>query len=77
MRKRGTTLLAVVGALATWIAIPSHARQPRNTFCGSVVFLGYTNDNSGTQLATFAITNASDVAVARADELFEQFHLRT
>jgi hypothetical protein len=72
MRKPGTTLLssalmlAVIGALVTWVGTSSHADRSSEAPYGSVVFLGYTNGNSGSQLATFAITNASDVAVARA-----------
>src|SRR5579862_7274462 len=72
MRKPGTALissaamLVAMGAFATWFVISSSAGRAGNSPYGSVVFIGYTNDHSGTTLATFAITNASDVAVARA-----------
>ena len=42
-------------------AAPQASLQPR----ASVTFLGFTNDGSGTQLASFAITNRSQIAVVR------------
>ena len=72
MRKPGTTLvssaamLVAVGTFATWVVISSSAGRASNSPYGSVVFIGYTNDRSGATLATFAITNSSRVAVARA-----------
>jgi hypothetical protein len=71
MRKVATTsltsiaMLVVVGAVATWGVISSHEERHSNAPYGSVVFLGYTNDRSGAQLTTFAITNASDITVVR------------
>jgi hypothetical protein len=72
MRKPDTALvssgamLVAVGAVAALVLISSSARRVTNPPYGRVVFIGYTNDHSGATLATFAITNASDVAVARA-----------
>lgn len=82
MRKPGTLLvsslllLALTGGLAILAALSWHPPRPVSAPYGSVVFLGYTNDSSGAQLATFAITNASDVPVARAPHCVIAFALQ-
>jgi hypothetical protein len=61
-------LLLLAGGLAgVGLRQPRHSpsRLSGNPFA-SVTFLGYTNDASGTRLATFAVTNLSDFAVARS-----------
>ena len=61
--------ILLFGAGVTWVVL--RASLPPTTRAASspnasVNFLGYTNDASGARLARFAVTNLSDIAVARS-----------
>src|SRR4051794_15361063 len=60
--------LLLFGAGLIWVVLRASLPSAPRAFTSpiaSVNFLGYTNDASGTQLATFAVTNLSDITVAR------------
>ncbi len=60
-----TVAVVIFGALVTWIAFQPPRQPPATSPDGSVTFLGYTNDGSGTRLAKFTVTNLSPFTVAR------------
>ena len=62
-------VLLLFAAGLAWVALRQRVHPPvrlTSSPVGSVTFLGYTNDPAGIQLATFAVTNLSDFAVARS-----------
>ena len=61
-----TVAVVIFGALVTWIAFQPPRQPPATSPDGSVTFLGYTNDGSGTRLAKFTVTNLSPFTVARS-----------
>ena len=61
--------LLVFGAGLTWVVLRAFlapTTRASSIPIASVNFLGYTNDASGARLATFAVTNLGDIAVARS-----------
>jgi hypothetical protein len=65
-------VLSIGGALAmlmlACIASPAPTEGAPGNPYGSVTFLGYTNNASGTRLARFAVTNLNAYAVTRSDK---------
>jgi hypothetical protein len=61
-----TVAVVIFGALVTWVGFQPPRQPPATSLDGSVTFLGYTNDGSGTRLTKFAVTNLSPFAVARS-----------
>jgi hypothetical protein len=61
----GAALISLLIACVAFSAPPEPPPSKGNPF-GSVAFLGYTNDASGTRLARFAVTNLNASAVTRS-----------
>jgi hypothetical protein len=60
--------LFLVGAVLFYVARPPLGSPAMAGIgpIGTVTFLGYTDDGYGTRLAKFAVTNLSDIVVARS-----------